>query len=399
MLISHYAGRYGANRSMVDLGVHLRDRGIEPIVIIPRNGSIEQDLREEGIPYRVLLFKQWVTEIGNRRNFIRDSLVKAINFIADIRLAMLAIKHQADLIHINSSCIRVGSLASRWLNIPLVWHIREYLEQDYRLRFSNPKKALRTIGSADRVIAVSQDLADKYQSTLGPKLSVIHNGIRDKEQRPSNQFRHPELRVLMVGVLDPCKGHLVAIRAIAAAKRDFGLKALLTIIGEGSKEFYQELKSLAFKLGVENEVRFLGYQRDLRAIKECSDIGLVCSSREAFGRVTVEAMSAGLLVLASRSGGTCEIIQHERTGLLFEPGDPMALAHRLNWIHQNRATSKEIAVHGQNHARRNFNMDRVAEEIIKVYDEVKNGQASDYLFEGPIVIGSRPRRNMNHPGF
>jgi len=369
VLVSHYSASYGANRSLVDLAARLVRRGVEVLVVLPGKGRIEVNLREAGIPYQLIYNRIWVKSCEMRKRVIRfpRPLADLVNFVAELRLFLIARRWGASLVHINSSCTPIGHRCSRWLGIPLVWHIREYLEEDYSLTFIDQKKSIREMLKADRVIAISKDLASKYQELLGARMGVIYNGVEFDRRERTPILSSNRMELVMVGVLSRLKMQHEAIRAVAIARNQMGLDLRLRIVGDGDPDYAKSLVDLVREFELEDCVEFTGFVPNTKELLAESDVALICSSREAFGRVTVEAMSCGLLVIASRSGGTGEILKDNVTGLLYEVGDVMQLAKCLEWASRNRMAARTISKKGREHSLAAFSMDRVADEVIGVY--------------------------------
>jgi glycosyltransferase involved in cell wall biosynthesis len=139
--------------------------------------------------------------------------------------------------------------------------------------------------------------------------------MRLQFKRHLNRPRSSDLRITFLGVLSPKKRPDIAIRAtgwlIAA-----GYPASLMIAGDGPQR--GKLEELSGKLGVGNDVEFLGYVGDPFDLLVQTDVVLMCCEQEAMGRVTAEAMSAGCVVVGRRSGGTVELIENRKTGFLYE---------------------------------------------------------------------------------
>ena len=108
-------------------------------------------------------------------------------------------------------------------------------------------------------------------------------------------------------------------------------------------------------------------------LKNC-DVGLTCSVAEAFGRVTVENMLAGLCVIGSDTGGTPEIILDGETGLLYRQGDPASLAEKIRWVIEHRAEAKQMLEKGQKRALDVFSIQATAENVINLYKDVGIGK-------------------------
>lgn len=105
--------------------------------------------------------------------------------------------------------------------------------------------------------------------------------------------------------------------------------ACLRIVGEGDALYKAELEQYIKNNGLANNVIFLGYLDNPVKLMANSDVFLMCSRNEAFGRVTIEAMTSGCPVIGANSGGTSEILDENKYGLLYEPGDSESLAERV----------------------------------------------------------------------
>jgi glycosyltransferase involved in cell wall biosynthesis len=242
---------------------------------------------------------------------------------------------------------------------------------------------------ADTVIAVSShvrgELAGVYEAPVD-KLRVVPCAVdaawfqsvpREFLADLKAAIAAPEDIILSyVGRLDPEKGVDVLIKAFAALRTRFP-RLRLRIAGKGNEQ--PKLESLAKQLGVEKEIRFLGYVAGpaLEAFYKVSNI-LVCpSTYEPFGIVPLEGMVNGLPVIVSDTGGMAEIVEHDKSGLKVTPGDVAALATAIAHLVENPQEAQRLARAGQDRARRVYNWDRVAEMTEPLYS---NGQSRGHLF-------------------
>jgi glycosyltransferase involved in cell wall biosynthesis len=129
-----------------------------------------------------------------------------------------------------------------------------------------------------------------------------------------------------VGWLIPIKGvtHLINAMAKVAEKHP---KSLLVLVGKGDDKVEEEikLKEQVERVGLKDKVRFLGWRADVDEIMGCFDIFVLPSLNEGMGRVLVEAMAAGLPIVASRVGGIPDLVEDGKNGLLVAPADASAL--------------------------------------------------------------------------
>jgi len=231
----------------------------------------------------------------------------------------------------------------------------------------------------DRVVALSRAHA-RYlveREAIPPaKIAVIENGV------PVEQYSHPgegslaELRqdldlgpedrvVIMVAALRPEKAHEVLL---AAAKRLVAGRAgaKFLIVGDGPRR--AELEALRDGLGLAREVIFLGVRHDVARLLHLADV-LVLPSHpavETLPLAVLEAMAAGVPVVASRVGSVPEVVLDGSTGVLIEPGDALALADAIRYIIENRDRAAEMAVRARDLVRKRFTV----EQMVGRYQEL-----------------------------
>jgi len=159
--------------------------------------------------------------------------------------------------------------------------------------------------------------------------------------------------ILQVGRLEPWKGHLVHLHALALL--DPSEKWVCWIAGgpqtDEQQEYFNQLQATANQLGISSRVKFLGQRSDVPKLLRAADI--FCQPNqgpEPFGLVFVEALWAGRPVISSSLGGAMEIVD-ETCGLLVQPGDPNSLAESLRALIQSPALRLELGRAGPARAR------------------------------------------------
>ena len=101
-----------------------------------------------------------------------------------------------------------------------------------------------------------------------------------------------------------------------------------------------------------------------------SDVMIMASECEAFGRTTVEAMQSGCLVIGSDSGATPDILNHGKAGILFKPRDSVDLKNKMIYVMKNKSICRKIAKDGQNRAIRKYTARENAKQIYEVYKSI-----------------------------
>jgi glycosyltransferase involved in cell wall biosynthesis len=141
-------------------------------------------------------------------------------------------------------------------------------------------------------------------------------------------------------------------------------------VGDGGKRYRAQLVQQAETLGVSRRIAFHGYAEDPLPLIRNTDVVLVCSRWEAFGRVAVEAMLAGKPVIGSARGATAEIIQDGQTGLLYQWGNIRDLTKKIQFLHDNPKESMRIGASAQQWAQDRFTQERYGREVLEILSEV-----------------------------
>ena len=370
----------GAFRSMVALARLLRDRhGIDPFVVLPCEGNGTALLRDASIPYIHVPSFDWIVPLQTDRQSLRFALdvgrKTKRNHAAISTMADLIEQYAVDLVHINTSWGYVGALAAKRKRKPFFWHVREFLEEDQGVTMWNRAAGNKLISTANRVVSISRAIFEKYHPLIPPTIhEMVYNGIEEVG------FYDPGRRILaaspytfiMVGGFQRYKGHIEFSRACASlfARGIRGFR--VWFVGKGDEIVKAECANIFSNANMDSVVSFFGHQKDPAEFLKQADIAFTCSRFEAFGRVTVEAMMAGCLVIGSKTGGTPELIDDGETGLLFDTGSNAVelIVEKAQWAMENQERARTIAAAGTKRAMERFTASRNAEEIANLYRKV-----------------------------
>ena len=364
----------GAFLSMVSLIKILRNKyQVEPLIVLPNDGQGKKLLEQNQISYVIVKSYTWTYPFNQKfKNLLRVIYGIFINFIAIPKIKRIIGNYNPDFVHINTSWTCVGAIAAMQKKIPVIWHIREYLEEDQNRKFWNRKYSYRIINKASMVIAISKDLYCKYSKVIDKhKLTIVYNGLDvDKYYDKYKEIFTSENnnRFIIVGNLNINKGHVEVIKALKIVKNR-GYNFSLHIIGVGNEE--KKLKKLVRKLDLEREISFEGFQSNTPFYYKNSDVMFMASKCEAFGRVTVEAMLGGVLVIGSRSGATPEILENN-FGYLFEPGDSNDLAEKIIYVLEHKEEARKVMNDGRQMALEKFSSDKNVSQIYEIYKYLLN---------------------------
>lgn len=308
----------GANLSLIKLASLLQEKKDDVIIIYPNKGVIQKECIKEKVPYKVIYGLNWVYKLEVKKKnkyLIKFILMKLINIFSEARIYFYLSKNKFDIVHINTLSIGRGAKSAIKLNIPLVWHIREFMEEDLNHSIYEKQKAYNLIKKSNAIIAVSDSVKDKYESILDTKIFRIYNGIDISKFYNQNKilYANKDIKFAMVGTINENKGHSFLIDCFLTCIEDGMTNISLDIYGEGDKVYVDSLKRRVEKFS--SKINFNGYCENIHRLLEDIDVLFVTSKQEAFGRVTVEGQLAGCLVIGINSGGTAELLC-EGKGLL-----------------------------------------------------------------------------------
>lgn len=179
--------------------------------------------------------------------------------------------------------------------------------------------------------------------------------------------------IAMVGRITPLKGHTYFLQAMAKVVRQMPY-VKIWIIGDApaSKQAYkQELLELVKRLGLVNQVEFLGNRADVPQLLTQVDVLVLATvTQESFGRVILEAQAVGVPVVATRVGGVVDIIEDEQTGLLVTPKDCDAMAKAVIRILNEPALAQSFTAQAQKKLLEQFTLEKMALQTLAVYEEL-----------------------------
>lgn len=373
----------GAFLSMVKLCSLLQnEHQCEILVLLHCDGNGEELLKANNINYRKIYSFNWfvpyrpktiIRKMKKALCYVWMPLTRMYNRLVIKKIQRLIASEDIDVVHINTSCCYVAAQAALNAGIPYLWHIREFLEEDQARCIWNKKVGYELISKADRVIAISQSIYEKYKRLLSPhaRLTTIYNGIdaRDFAAESNELFATDHIQMCIVGSINQKKGQDQAIRTCQKLINEGFQNFTLRIAGKES-EYAKQLRKYVQRRGLEKWIEFIGPQSDVAKLYHQSDIALMCSQAEAFGRVTVEAMMSGCLLIGADAGGTKELVENEVTGLLYPSGDVDALKERIKYAFDHKLQMRGIAEQGKKRMLETMTAQSNADQVYKVYKSV-----------------------------
>lgn len=353
----------GAQVHIRDLSMWLKGKGHKPLVFSGWQGKVSDYIEHMGIICKEV-----------------PDLVRPIRPIQDVKAFMQIRKHlkrvKPDIVSCHSSKAGlVGRLACASLGIPVVftahgWAFTDNVPQPHRTIYKLIEKVASWFSS--HVITVSEfdrDLAQKHRIVNQKKLTAVHNGMLEMPYNPpENQDLEKNVRLIMVARFGPQKDHETLIRALAKIKAQKpDLNWTLDLVGGGDNS---ECGNLVDELGLTDKVNFLGEREDIPTCLANSDVYCLISHWEGFPRSILEAMRAGLPVVATDVAGVKESVIENETGFCPPHKNIDALADNLTDLIQNPEKIKSMGLAGRKRFDENFTFDKMAEKTLGIYEDV-----------------------------
>jgi glycosyltransferase involved in cell wall biosynthesis len=316
------------------------------------------------------------------RESLRASLRSKFNTLVGLARAFRSVvglmalirRERIDVIHTDEwprdalVCVLLGRLTSRKSVIHLHVAYGEWMSP--LLKWS--------LKRADMVVTVSNFVARSLlERGFEPtRIGVVLNGInvadwnpgagRD-EARRGLQIAATAPVVITVCRLSKGKGVWQLVRAMPSLVRERPDVQLLIVGAAGEVQVEEELRSLIEELGVQHNVRLTGWRQDVPRLMAAADVFAMPSDAEPFGLVFAEAMAMKLPVVALDNGGTREIVENGRTGLLSELGDLDGLTANLLTLLRAPALREAMGAAGRQRVESFFTASRMARDVAAVY--------------------------------
>lgn len=384
LYVNHVSDIGGAEVSLLLLLKNLNRALYQPVVVCPLKGSLARELGKISVTFEEIDFHQV------KRTLNPVSLLIAIFFFFRHMTRIFQIVHSQNikLVHANSlkSAI-ISGLSARLANVPLVWHVRDFLPVGF---FRQLLIRLAYLLAA-KVIVNSKAVRGIFrfvQKDSNEKVKIIYNCIDPDLYNPNvdgNGLRR-ELNIGMnialigfIGRLHPEKGIEYLIRAVSKVVKIVPEVRFL-IVGDaalGKEEYQKRMRDLSVELGLADTILFLGYRKEVAKIIAALDILVLPSLREPFGLVSLEAMAMKKPVVATHTGGSPEVIIDGNTGLLVPPRNSGALFSAIIKLLKDKELAKRMGAAGRERVMSSFSPEFTLSHIQETYNKVLENYRSN----------------------
>ncbi len=367
-----------------------------PMVVTGRTGPQYEEIAQEalwkhipdrhidivGLHHKLDPIK-WIDSIPGLRFITNQLLARAddlFNFLPFfINLLWTAWRFKADLIHANNEplCNRAALLVGKLLKIPTVCHVRGNQDGTSLMKWAYSLPTHFT--------PVSQWVSSAIQSKLNVpenKITVIYDGLELDGLDPDTDgtlFRKQynltdkDFAVGLVGLLIPWKGQEIFLDAARALKDKIPNLKMLIVGGipDDCVPYEKMLKERVKNEGLESTIIFTGHVTDMPAAYNGLDVVVSAStSPEPLGTVVIESMALGRPLIGPDHGGAAEMMDHEKTGLLFKAKSSESLAEAIGNFHQSKEKREQLGQAAREHALRTFAVETHVTQMQAVYNSL-----------------------------
>ncbi len=346
----------GGERQVLELMRRQRARGDEPSLAAPGAGALAARAREEGFPlYLVPMRGTWdaasVFELARVHRELRPDVVHW---------------HAARAHALGAMAALLAPGPKRVLSRRVDFLVRR--SPGSRLLYALPLDAIVAISEGVRAALIASGVAASAIRVIpsGIDLEPFEAPVDRGKVRTRVGIEPHEFLVLQVAALAPHKSQTDLLRAAAIVKQS---RADIRFWVAGEGPLRAELEGEHRALGLGDVVRFLGFREDVHDLLRAADLFCVSSYLEGLGTSTLDAMAAGLPVVATRVGGIPEAVAHGETGLLVPPRDPGALAEAILLLAEDPGRRAAMGAAARVRARA-FSADATEERTREVYREI-----------------------------
>lgn len=365
----------GATYSLMDLIKSVQEH-VHPIVLVRTEGCVYDYFTTNGIECIVCDFKEdLVGKPVKFHQYIKYAIKYIPNHLSYYRenhkcvetVTQILRGRKIDIVHSNNTVLPVGYDIAKSLNSKFVWHLRGFMDLAFGwMPLRGWDKYRKTLKQTDAVIGITNTVLNHHLPLDNKNAYVISDAVRSKDDTclviPKEKYF-----LFVAGFLTEQKGCSFAISAFARS----GLAAngyKLKIIGEAHPKYQLKLNQIVANAGISEAVEFLGRNDQVKEYMSRATAFLMCSENEGMGRVSVEAMFYGCLVIGRNSGGTKDFVFDGKTGLLFNDIEDCVAA-----MQKATETDHQVIIrYAQQFAQENFSIENYGEKILDVYGKVLN---------------------------
>ena len=375
----NHAGKGGAALALYDLICVIKQlygQKYDLVVVTGKYNELNKKLNDIGIENHVAPFNNFLSSYKSPKWIWRSFII--LRYWLRRPLAISKIESMIDfgtidVIHSNLDRIDIGAYFAKKYHLPHIWHIRENARGDFKLMsvYNNP--IMHMLQYESTFVTISESVTRNWISFGIPKQSIrlVYDGIRSDcfdsfKVRPIED----KYRFVFLGGYAESKGQFRFIRALANLSIEYKQHLQVDFYGNGDPKYIEAINRFINENQLGDFVNLFNYDTNIYSKLHDYHIGVNCSINEGFGRVTVEYMMAGLCPFVSSSGANQELVEDGKCGIVYDVENEANLVERLIYVLNNPQKIKQLAINARERSFANFSMNKHAERIVELYNEL-----------------------------
>lgn len=363
----------GATYSLMDLIQSVKEY-VHPIVLLRSKGCVYDYFSKNNIECIICDFEENLCgkpqKFHQYIKYIIRYIPKYFRYIVKNRKCVKYVINQLNdrdiqIVHTNNSVLTIGYYIAQRMHAKHVWHLRGFMDLDFGwMPFMGWKDLKQKVANSSAAIGITKAVLEHYINPDRENAYAIFDAVRSEQSICYDPIKEKYFLFCSV-FLTKRKGCEFAIKAFALsnlASQGYRLR----IIGIANKKYENKLRQMTIESGISDAIDFIGSTNDVKNHMQKATALLMCSENEGLGRVSIEAMFYGCLVIGRNSGGTKEFIINNKTGFLFNNINECSFA--MQETVKNDVTA--IILNAQNFAKNNFSIENYGEKILKIYTKV-----------------------------
>jgi glycosyltransferase involved in cell wall biosynthesis len=305
-----------------------------------------------------------------------------------------------DIVYTTTALTIDGALAARTCGVPHIWHIKETVGRNGRVKFPLPDALLTRVflGLSARVLVMTNFIGELFgNGRRDPSVVVVNDGVDVKsfedaaggsELRKKLGVGDDELLVAMVASLSSTwKRHSLFIQSAKALASSYP-RVRFAIFGPEPRyqsnpaynkpwQYFQGLRRQVEDSGLKDRFIWAGFHENIPEMMAAIDLVVHPCDIEPFGRLAIEAMAAGRPVIGPDRGGIAESVVHGETGLLVPAGNVTALADATARLIIDPDLRHRFGAAGRRHAEQSFSLEQHVRQIETIFTEVRRNRSDE----------------------
>lgn len=376
LYIAHERKMGGASLALVELVTEMQKRSYDIYAIAPtHNCPVALQLKELNV-HVISIFMPWwqMPSYWNPLTKLCFRIFYGLEFL-EVAYALFRLRNvHIDIVHTNASVADLGARIARHKGCKHVWHVREFGDVGLRLEYLRGREWTWKYMNehSDRIVFISNSTLQHFETVAAlDKRVVIYDGIRKEYLIERNYAISNCVTFISSGNLNENKQQLVLLQAgnelLSRGVHDFIILLAGTSTSMTESQQYERQLRAYIESNLLGHAELLGQIVNMNEVRSHADVEVVASVNEAFGRVTIEGMFAGMPVIVSDSGANTELVQDGVQGFIFHQGDYIDLADQMEKFINDRKLLKVMGKRANEYAKDKYTATRNAQEIDNLY--------------------------------